>query len=323
MEKAVLGEEDEAFLAAIVESSEDAVIGKRKKAEAAIRQALEQLREQAALLELAPVLVRDLESRIVLWTRGAEQLYGFSKTEALGRVSHELFQTEFLEGKAHVDEMLRSAGQWEGELVHCTRSGVRLAVTSQQTIYRDTTGNPIRILEVNADITERRQVEQSLRESQAQFAGIIDSAMDAIISVDESQRIVLFNAAAERIFRCEASKALGQPLDRFIPARLRPAHREHVRAFGATGATSRTMGKLKYLTALRADGMEFPIEASISQTEVGGGKLFTAIVRDSTERKAAEDALSRSEERLRGRELWGEALFGAGRKGEADEPNAR
>jgi PAS domain S-box-containing protein len=108
-------------------------ITEQKKAEAAIQQALEQLREQAALLELAPVLVRDLESRIVLWTRGAEQLYGFSKTEALGRVSHELFHTEFPEGKAHVDKMLRSVGQWEGELVHCTRSGVRLVVTSQQT----------------------------------------------------------------------------------------------------------------------------------------------------------------------------------------------
>lgn len=275
-------------------------ITERTKAGAAIRQALEQLREQAALLELAPVLVRDLDSHIVLWTRGAEQLYGFSKTEALGRVSHELFQTEFPEGKARVDEMLHSVGQWEGELVHCARSGVRLVIMSQQTIYRDATGSPIRILEVNADITERRRVEQSLQESRAQFAGIIDSAMDAIISVDESQRVVLFNAAAERIFCCEASKALGQPLDRFIPAQLRPAHREHVRAFGATGATSRAMGKLKHLTALRADGIEFPIEASISQTEVGGGKLFTAIVRDTTERKAAEDALSRSEERLRG-----------------------
>jgi PAS domain S-box-containing protein len=104
-------------------------ITERKKAEAAIRQALDQLREQTALLELAPVLVRDLESRIVLWTRGAEQLYGFSKTEALGRVSHELFHTEFPEGKAYVDKMLRSVGQWEGELVHCTRSGVRCAAS--------------------------------------------------------------------------------------------------------------------------------------------------------------------------------------------------
>jgi PAS domain S-box-containing protein len=251
------------------------------------------------LLELAPVLVRDLASRIVLWTRGAEQLYGFSRTDALGRVSHELFQTEFPEGKAHVDEMLRSVGRWEGELVHRTRTGERLVVTSQQTIYRDATGRPMRILEVNADITERKNVEQSLRESQARFAGIIDSAMDAIVTIDEAQRVVLFNSAAERMFGCNATEVLNQPLERFIPVRHRAAHREHVRAFGDTGTTVRAMGKLKDLTALRADGEEFPIEASISQIQVGGAKLFTVILRDITERKTAEAALSRSEKQLR------------------------
>jgi PAS domain-containing protein len=93
------------------------------------------LRGQAAILELALVLVRDMESRIVLWTRGAERLYGFSKVEALGRVSHELFQTEFAEGKAHVDARLRDVGQWEGELVHRKRNGERL-VASQQNVAR-------------------------------------------------------------------------------------------------------------------------------------------------------------------------------------------
>jgi PAS domain S-box-containing protein len=274
-------------------------ITERKKAEAAMRQAQERLQEQAAVLELAPVLVRDIESRIVLWTRGAERLYGFSKAEALGRVSHELFQTEFAEGKEYVDEMLRSVGQWEGELVHRKRNGERLIVTSQQIVYRDSTGLPVHILEVNADITERKNAEQGLWESQARFAGIIESAMDAIISIDETQRVVLFNSAAERMFGCAAAEALGEPLDRLIPARLRAAHRAHVEAFGATGATSRAMGKLKDLTALRADGREFPIEASISQTKVGGAKLFTVIVRDITERKTAEETLSRSEEQLR------------------------
>jgi two-component system sensor kinase len=274
-------------------------ITERKKAEAAVREANEILREQAAILELAPVLVRDLEGRIVLWTRGAERLYGFSKAEALGRVSHELFQTEFAQGRGYVDERLRSVGQWEGELVHRKRDGERLVVASQQIVYCDSSGWPVRILEVNADITERKRAEQGLRESQARFERVIQSATDAIISIDEMQRVVLFNAAAERMFGCAAAEALGQPLDRFIPERLRAAHRAHVRAFGATGVTSRAMGKLGDLTALRADGREFPIEASISQTEVGGAKLFTVIVRDITERKEAEEALSRSEGQLR------------------------
>jgi PAS domain S-box-containing protein len=124
------------------------------------------------VLELAPVLVRDLDSRIVLWTRGAERLYGFAKEEALGRVSHELFQTEFPESQAHVDEKLRRAGWWEGELVHRKRDGGRLVVVSQQVIYHDGTGRPVRIVEVNADITERQRAEAELSHSQEQLRAL-------------------------------------------------------------------------------------------------------------------------------------------------------
>jgi PAS domain S-box-containing protein len=148
-------------------------------------------------------------------------------------------------------------------------------------------------------IEDHKRAEQRMREAQARFEGVIDSAMDAIISIDETQRVVLFNAAAERMFGCAAAEALGQSLDRFIPARLRAAHRAHVHSFGVTGVTSRAMGKLGDLIALRADGREFPIEASISQTEVSGAKVFTVILRDTTERKEAEEALSRSEGQLR------------------------
>jgi len=153
--------------------------------------------------------------------------------------------------------------------------------------------------QIARDTSDRKRTEQGLRESQERFQRVIDSAMDAIISIDDSQRVVLFNAAAERMFGCTSAEAVGQPLDRFIPARLRAAHRAHVNAFGATGVTNRTMGKLGHLAALRADGCEFPIEAAISQTEVSGAKLLTVILRDITERKVAEEALSRSEARLR------------------------
>jgi PAS domain S-box-containing protein len=129
--------------------------------------------------------------------------------------------------------------------------------------------------------------------------GIIASATDAIITVDARQRVTLFNTAAERMFRCTAAEALGAPLDRFIPERFREAHRAHVAEFDRTGATARAMGHQRPLAALRCDGVEFPIEATISQVTVGGQKLFTAIVRDVTERLSAEQALVESEERLR------------------------
>ena len=128
--------------------------------------------------------------------------------------------------------------------------------------------------------------------------GIIASATDAIITVDAEQRITLFNTAAERMFHCPAAEALGATLDRFIPERFRAAHQAHIEEFGKTGVTTRAMGHQRPLAALRSDGHEFPVEATISQVTVAGQKLFTAIVRDITERKRAEEALARQAEDL-------------------------
>ncbi len=149
------------------------------------------------------------------------------------------------------------------------------------------------------ELAERKRTEAALREGEARLAGIIGSAMDAIISIGEDQRIRVFNAAAEQMFRCPASAAIGQPLDRFIPERFRAAHDGYVRGFGETGDTSRSMRTLGTLTAVRADGEEFPIEATISQVVAGGQRFFTVIIRDITQRYEAEQALRDSEARMR------------------------
>jgi PAS domain S-box-containing protein len=121
------------------------------------------------------------------------------------------------------------------------------------------------------------------------LASVVETAMDAVISIDARQNITLFNAAAEQMFGCEAARALGRPLDQFIPQRFRASHAKHVAGFARTGVSGRAMGRLGELTALRADGREFPIEASISQARVDGEVLFTVIVRDMSERKAAAE----------------------------------
>ncbi len=141
----------------------------------------------------------------------------------------------------------------------------------------------------------RSQIAASLRLNEAMLAGILASAMDAVITVDENQLIVLFNAAAERMFRCSASEALGRNLDRFIPERFRAAHRSHVSVFGETNTTQRSMGKLRQLYGLRGDGEEFPIEATIAQVETEGHKLFTVIIRDLTEKKRLESQFLRAQ----------------------------
>ncbi len=130
-----------------------------------------------------------------------------------------------------------------------------------------------------------------MRRSQEQLAGVIGSAMDAIVTVDSEQRIILFNAAAERMFLYPAENAIGKPLDQFIPERFRAAHKGHIQNFGKTQVSKRGMGAMGPLFGLRADGEEFPIEASISQIESDGQKVYTVILRDVTERKHAEESL--------------------------------
>ncbi|MGZ8955198.1 MAG: PAS domain S-box protein, partial [Methylovulum sp.] len=141
------------------------------------------------------------------------------------------------------------------------------------------------------DITERKHHELLLAQNRQRYEGIIESANNAIISIDANQRILLFNAAAEKMFGCTANEAIGESIERFIPERFRPGHAVHIGAFERTGVTSRKNGELGAIIGLHANGEEFPVEASISQCDINGEKSFTAILRDVTERVRADIAL--------------------------------
>ncbi|MCS6896331.1 MAG: PAS domain S-box protein [Nitrospira sp.] len=138
-----------------------------------------------------------------------------------------------------------------------------------------------------------RAAEEKLLVSQLRLDSIIHSAMDAIITTDHEQKIVLFNRAAEQMFGCAAEEAVGQPIDRFLPARFREAHRRQVEAFGQSNVTSRKMGRLGTVVGLRSNGEEFPIEAAISHVSVEGRRYYTVILRDITEHQRVLEELRR------------------------------
>ncbi len=145
------------------------------------------------------------------------------------------------------------------------------------------------------DVSDYQQAKRELFGRERQLEAVIDSAMDAIITLDDQQQVVLFNRAAEAIFGCAAADALGRPLDRFLPARYREAHPGHLAAFAQSGTAQRSLRGMGELRGLRANGEEFPIEASISRVNVNGRLLLTVILRDISERKAADEALRASD----------------------------
>ncbi|MEX8520987.1 MAG: EAL domain-containing protein [Leptothrix sp. (in: b-proteobacteria)] len=131
-----------------------------------------------------------------------------------------------------------------------------------------------------------------LETANQRLAGLVESAMDAIIAVDQQLRIVLFNPAAEQMFGYRAAEVEGQPLDLLLPQRFRATHGAQVRSFGATNVTRRIMGDLRSVKGLRKNGEEFPLEVSISQS-ASQGLRYTAILRDISARQQAERRIER------------------------------
>jgi PAS domain S-box-containing protein len=148
--------------------------------------------------------------------------------------------------------------------------------------------------ELERQIGERRQAEDALHASQARLAGILDIADDAIISMNDRQEIVLFNQGAERVFGYNPADVIGQSLDILLPTRFADIHRHHVDAFARSADVARKMGGRRELSGRRADGTEFPSEASISKLILNNEVIFTVMLRDITARRQAETRLHAS-----------------------------
>jgi two-component system, chemotaxis family, CheB/CheR fusion protein len=235
------------------------------------------------------IISKDLDGIVTSWNEGANLVFGYTSDEMVGQSIRRLIPADI---QAEEDFILSRIGAGERiehyETVRLRKDGTKIDVSLTISPVKDSSGRIIGASKIAHDVTEQRRIQDALRESQDRLLGLINSAMDAVIVVDARQQIVLFNPAAEQMFGCPAAEAVGSPLDRFIPASVREAHRRHIEKFGSTGATTRRMGQLGALSGVRANGDEFPIEASISHMESGGEKLFTVILRDISERKAAE-----------------------------------
>lgn len=255
-------EERDSWLAAIVNCSTDAIIG------------------------------RTVDGTVNSWNTAAERLLGYPEAEARGKSISAFIPTERQE---ELQELLAAGHQGRAiqrhETARIRKDGSSVDVSLAQSPVADPDGRIMGAAILVHDITRQKRDQALLRESQNQLQAVVHSAMDAVIIVNSKQEIVLFNAAAEKMFGYAIAEIRGQSLGRLIPEQHRPAHAEHVRRFGEAGITSRVMGALNTVYGQRANGQVFPIEASIAHFESGGQQLFSAIVRDVSERQKTEDAL--------------------------------
>ena len=269
----------------------------KRKAEEALQASQSRYRD---LVEMAPdAIFVNRRNKITLVNGAALELFGARKAEdLLGKSPFDLFHPddhEKIRNRIADLEIRLPTPRLEETIVRLDGTIRNVEVASAP--FMDQEGLAIQV--ILRDVTDRNQAELRIRENEVRLAGIINSAMDGILIVDEHQRITLFNPAAEKIFGCAKEEVIGQPLGKLIPAGLRSAHEQHFQSFAHSGVTRRTIHDLGSLTGQRADGTLFPLEVSISRIDVSGRSLFTAIFRDISARARAEAALQESENRFR------------------------
>jgi two-component system cell cycle sensor histidine kinase/response regulator CckA len=276
-------------------------LSERRRAAAALRASEERFRILVDAVQDYAILLLDPEGFVVSWNSGAERIKGYPAEEVLGRHFSIFYPPDEAAAGTPARTLAQTAreGRVEAEGWTVRRDGSQVWMNLVFTALRDEAGRLLGFAEIARDLSERRAAEEAVRQSEARLAGIVSSAMDAIISVDADQRIVVFNAAAEAMFRIPAAEALGTHVSRFIPEHARETHDGHASRYVARGGTSRAAAAPARVHAVRADGEEFPIEATLSHVRAGEQTLATVIVRDVTERLRAEEALRHSEALLR------------------------
>lgn len=249
--------ETQARLAAIVESSDDAIIG------------------------------RSLDGTVVSWNRGAERLFGYLAEEVIGKPITVMNPPDRFHEESQIIERLRHGEHLDQfETVRCRKDGQQIHVSLTISPIKDSTGNLIGISKIIRDITSRKQAEE-------QFRLVVESAPSGMLMLDQTGVIRMINAQLEKQFGYRREQLLGQPVELLVPERFRAQHSTH-RAHFFASPSMRPMGAGRDLFGVRNDGTEFPIEIGLNPLHTADGPRVLASIVDITERKRTEDQIQAS-----------------------------
>jgi PAS domain S-box-containing protein len=254
---------DRARLAAIVESTEDAIISE------------------------------DLDGTITSWNEGAARLFGYAAEDIVGQSVRRLIPPERQEEEDGILAMVSRGERIEHcESVRIARDGRRLDVSLTISPIRSKAGHIVGVSTIVRDVTARKRMEGELEQSRARLKAILDTSVDAIISIDERGIIQSVNPATQRMFGYSAAELVGQDVKILMPLPLQAEHDEHMARQRQTGER-RLFGVAREIEARRKDGTVFAIDMAVSEVEPG--KLFTSSIHDISERKSTEQRLRQAD----------------------------
>jgi diguanylate cyclase (GGDEF)-like protein/PAS domain S-box-containing protein len=258
----------------------------------------EEIAKTQNYLDIAGVMfvAIDTEQKIFLMNDKGCKILGYDKSEIIGKNWFDTFLPERIKHDVKAVFIKLIAGDvspveyFENPVL--TKSGEERIIAWHNMILRDERGKITGTLSSGEDITERKYAEDVLRESEERFRSVAQSATDAIISIDSSGVIVFWNTSAERLFGYSVDEAISKPLAIILPHRFREAHQKGLSRLTSTDESS-LIGKTIEIVGLKKDGAEFPFEMTLSTWKTNKGTFFTAIIRDITRRKHAEERLMR------------------------------
>lgn len=247
------------------------------------------------------IIAIDSRGIIQTWNPAAERIFQFTENEALGRPLEFIIPQRYRKG--HQEGVKRASGGGPFHVIGKTvelsglrRNGEEFPIELSLSTWKE--GESSFFAGIIRDISDRKNVEAALLESEARFRSIAETANDAIISADGRGYVISWNRRAETMFGYTAAEMIGKSLSTIVPERLRPHHERGMQRV-AEGGERNVIGKTVELSGLHKEGYEFPIELSLSTWQHQGDPFFCGIIRDITERKEAEQALEKSRERLK------------------------
>ncbi len=249
------------------------------------------------------VITTNLEGRVTFMNSRAEHLTGWPEDEAVGRPLEQVFyiigEASRTAAKNLVTRVLEegvTTGLANSALL-IARDGREFPIDDSAAPVKDEKGQANGVVLVFRDISERRQTEDALRQSEAALRALLESASDGLVLIGQDGRIVLVNAQAEAMFGYSREELIGRPLEMLLPDRLREVHLYH-RLEYMTHPRTRSMGLGLDLAGRRKDGSQFPVEISLSYVETANGRLVMSFITDISQRQQTQQVIERTAQRI-------------------------